>query len=46
MIIGVFFNEVGTVLISLFNETEKDVDHIRSGMMINTRCNAKSFQSG
>jgi hypothetical protein len=43
MIIGVFFNEVGTGLISLFIETEKNHQMLRNEMMINNAWDAKKF---
>ncbi|OHD68650.1 MAG: hypothetical protein A2W19_12575 [Spirochaetes bacterium RBG_16_49_21] len=43
MIIGVFFNEVGTGLISLFIETEKNLPVLRSEMMIDKEWDTKKF---
>jgi hypothetical protein len=43
MIIGVFFNEVGTGLISLFIETEKNIQVLRNEMMIDNAWEAKKF---
>jgi hypothetical protein len=45
MMIGVFFNEVGTGIMALFNETEKNHASLRKEMMINNTWNAKSFET-
>ncbi|HPV42753.1 MAG TPA: hypothetical protein PKX40_16375 [Spirochaetota bacterium] len=44
MMIGVFFNEVGTGLISFFVETEKNIDNLRKEMIISNAWNAKTFE--
>ena len=43
MTIGVFFSEVGTGLISLFAETEKNISSLRSEMMIDMSWGIKRF---
>ena len=43
MTIGVFFSEVGTGLISLFSETEKNISSLRNEMMIDTSWGTKRF---
>jgi hypothetical protein len=45
MMIGVFFNEVGTGLISFFVETEKNIGELRKEMIISNTWNAKAFES-
>ncbi|HOT44381.1 MAG TPA: hypothetical protein PLM53_07960 [Spirochaetota bacterium] len=46
MMIGVFFNEVGTGLISFFVETEKNIHDLRKEMIISNAWNAKTFEAG
>jgi hypothetical protein len=43
MTIGVFFSEVGTGLISLFAETEKNISSLRNELMIGTGWGSKRF---
>jgi hypothetical protein len=43
MTIGVFFSEVGTGLISVFAETEKNISSLRNEMMIDTSWGLKRF---
>jgi hypothetical protein len=45
MIIGVFFNEVGTGLMSYFAEAEKNISSLRKEMIIDNTWNAKTFES-
>jgi hypothetical protein len=45
MMIGVFFNEIGTDLISLFTESEKNIASLRKEMIISNAWNVKSFDS-
>ena len=46
MTIGVFFSEVGTGLIALFVETEKNVSALRGALAIGTGWTAKHFDEG
>lgn len=46
MMIGVFFNEVGTGLISFFVESERNIQELRKEMMISNSWNTKSFEGG
>ncbi len=46
MMIGVFFNEVGTGLITFFVETEKNIQDLRKEMIISNTWNAKVFEAG
>jgi sensor histidine kinase YesM len=46
MMIGVFFNEVGTDLISFFIETEKNITSLRKEIIIDSAWNTKTFESG
>ena len=45
MMIGVFFNEVGTGLMSYFIETEKNIGSLRKEMIIDNAWNTKIFES-
>lgn len=45
MMIGVFFNEVGTGLISFFVGTEKNIADLRKEMVISNVWSAKDFES-
>jgi hypothetical protein len=45
MMIGVFFNEVGTGIISFFIETEKNITSLRNEIFIDNSWNTKSFES-
>ena len=46
MMIGVFFNEVGTGLISFFVETEKNIQDLRKEMIVSNAWGAKTFEAG
>ncbi len=46
MMIGVFYNEVGTGLISFFVEAEKNIHDIRKEMIVSNTWGAKTFETG
>ena len=45
MMIGVFFNEVGTGIISFFVETERNRDALRTDMLIGSSWTARAFDA-